>query len=276
MAYIFVSLIISFEDSLVTEMRFYKQKQQPTVPSFLTFPTVSNLQPFFETIRNYIKTGYRTYLLLNPEVKMGQCVVKYFYTQYPNVLKFFRVQNLTKFIRRLYSVVTKYANDIMSGNLFSDTDRKRVESKVASITHEKENQQFYYVPYYQFQPDQSNNNYQSYLLRSKRYYNLRKRFVRQAPNYEFRQSVKKSKVDQSFLPPLIDNVPDYDVDSDATIDLSDRTLEREADQLFNVDSMFWKSLGIEENSLKKYSLSYCAKDYVTDVFKRFIKNVILS
>lgn len=199
-------------------------------------------------------------MLLNPEVKMGQCIVKYFYTQYPNVVKFFQIQNLTKFIRRLYYIVTKYADDIMNGNLFSESDRRRVESKVASMTREKERKQFYYIPSSQFQP---------HLLQSKRYYSIRKRSVRQA-------RVTKSKVDKSSLQPFVDNVPDYDVEFDASIDLRDKTLEKEAEQLFNIDSMFWKSLGIDGNSLKKYSLSFCAKDYITDVFKRFIKNVIMS
>lgn len=251
----------------------YKQSTFPSVPSFLTFPTVPTLQPFFETARSYIKTGYRTYLLLNPEVKMGQCVIRYFYTQYPGVMRFFQAENISKFIRRLYIFVGRFVNSILSGDIFTDAVKRRVESKVVLMTREEQKQkppQPIYIPYQTY--------YQPWPIMNYNLYSPHQRFARQVPSMEFGVSnaTKSSVAKKQLPPPLVDNVSVSDIDSDARIDLTDRKIEREADQLFNVDAMFWKSLGIEENALKKYSLSYCAKDYVTDIFRRFVKNIILS
>lgn len=49
------------------------------------------------------------------------------------------------------------------------------------------------------------------------------------------------------------------VDPEARIDLTNKLVEREAEELFNIDTMFWRSLGFEESSFKRYSLAYCTK-----------------
>lgn len=182
----FIVLISGTDESMTKEIRndfTYKQSTFPSVPSFLTFPTVPTLQPFFESFRSYIKTGYRTYLLLNPEVKMGQCVIKYFYTQYPNVMRFFQVQNISKSIRRLYFFVVKFVNSILSGDIFSDVVRKRVESKVVSITHEEQKLkplQPIYTPYQTY--------YQPWPILNYNHYKLHQRLARQVSSTAFGMS----------------------------------------------------------------------------------------
>lgn len=269
-------------------------KQEINIPS---------IQSYLGPIRSYIKSAYKTYLLLNAEVKLGQCVVKHLYTQYPSLMRFFRIENLTKLIRRAYYIVVKFITNMLSRDIFasfgSEADRKRVESKVALIMRDEQPQRgntpqqhsAYYdspklVPNYNF-----NYKYLNYFDPvGYKQIRIHQRFKRQASRFELDESydsqVSTPNVEEKHMQSakatyimnseqFNDNVNDNEgMDFEAQIDLTNKTLEREADELFNIDSMFWKSLGIDESSIKKYSPVYCGKNYFTDVFKRFVKNVI--
>lgn len=234
-------------------------------------PVLPDFPPFFETIRSYFKLAYKSYLLLNPEVKFGQCIVKYLYTEYPAVMRFFRTQNISNFFRRMYIVMGKFMNNIINGKIFNwsetEFDMKRIGVKVALTSYENPRNINQAYGYPQLIVNYKNNTEPNQL------YMYGRRFVRQAqpiyPNAG-RDAVKNTG-------PSKENAMHYeDIDSEARIDLTNRDVEREAENLFNIDAMFWRSLGIEENSFKRYSLAYCTKEYLTESFKRFMKNVILS
>lgn len=257
--------------------------------------TVPTLPPFLETIRSYFKTAYKTYLLLNAEVKFGQCLVKYLYIRFPNTVRFFQLQNLTKYARRVYIAMGKMiSNFFKNGNIFdwyddSEFDRKRIALKVATLTSERvfpDTTSAQSVnPFEAFRVSRSDLTNYTNLRRSstpREKKRLIRRVGRQTGNFNPRSEklsgnsmqVKKSNVMPSNQKQMTSD--HADIDSEARIDLSNKVLEREAENLFNIDLMFWKSLGIEENSFAKYSLAYCTKEYVTDSFKRFMKNVIFS
>lgn len=277
--------------------------KQAAGQSLMSFP---NLQPYLEPIRTYIKRGYRTYLLLNPEMKLSQCLYKYLYMTYP-LVRLFRIQNLRLVMKRLYYIVVKFVNSILSGNIFSssesEADKERVGLKVAMITREQ--------PKKLQKPSQLTNYGMESLSQSALNYNYNylnypglatayqpistpnyvyQRSKRQAPQFyanqpqysQYTTETKKTEIvrpqKQTVQPDqFVDNVQDFEnMDSDARIDLSNPSLQYEADQLFNLDSMFWKTLGIEESSIKRYSIAYCFKEYTTDIFKRFLKNVLLK
>lgn len=254
-------------------------------------------QPFFETTRSFIRSAYKSYLLLNPEIAFIQCLVKQLYMKYPVLVNFFQYQNLSKFMRNVYVVFVKFMNNIINADVlkWSDTavaDRQRVEFKVAQITADKSI----------LNREKTRNSLKSYNLPLiisiidpfEPNYNIKQRtmlqrFPRQAktpamgnPAYErdhddnhFEQCMEIKGKD--CPKELINNAHENaEINSNAVIDLSDKTVEREADELFNIDAMFWKSFGIEDNSLKKYSLAYCTKEYATDLFRRFIRNVLLN
>lgn len=194
-------------------------------------------------------------------------------------------------------------HNILNGNVFSwyssAADSARVGSKVAAITTEdvlSEQKAVQPLNFYEIYPSsQLVSNYPDYLRSfemvpmSKG--NARQRFGRQIKS-DSREHINFKQKRQSNMQPMNsgpkqvtnqmpkqvpNQVYDYDdMDSEARIDLSNKSLEREADELFNIDSMFWKILGVEENSIKKYSLAFCGKEYATDAFKRFIRNVLLS
>lgn len=235
------------------------------------------LQSIFETTKSYIKSAYKTYLFLNPEVKMAQCLVKVFYVRYPGLMRFLRTQNLSKLVRRLYFILTKYMNNILNGNVFSwyesEAVKTRVGSKIAAITT------YEYVPPQRktLQPTTLYNLSPHYIATLSKTHALR-RSVRQATNTHLPKNSNRIQPQMRSTPKQISHEikENKDMDSEARIDLTNQSLQIEADQLFNIDSMFWKSLGIEENSIKRYSMAYCAKEYATDAVKRFVRNVLLS
>lgn len=231
----------------------------PSVPSFLTFPTIPTLQPVFETIRLYIKTGYKSYLLLNPEIKMAQCMVKHVYIQYPRMMALFRNENLFKLARRLYFTVVKFINHI-----FKWSDYEADVQQVAMMTTEEYPRHFFLHHIYTKGIHQR-------IVRQTTKYEYNRNRLTQNPRAEYTQE-NKLMMNTDFM--HLTN--QEDMDPDARIDLNDKTLEREADELFNI-SKFWKWFGIDpQHSLKKYSLPYCGKEYITDVFRRFVRNVLLS
>lgn len=260
----------------------------------MSFP---NLQQYFEPVRSYIKSAYRTYLLLNPEIRMGQCLYKYLYMNFP-IMRFFRMSNLRFVAKRAYVMITKFFNNLLSGNIFAppetQNDIDRVGFKVASITKEKPkpktpqkntinsglyslpqtSQNYYYLP--------SNVAYQPMITPNLVYRRVKRQTAQLPSNQQYtseKQRINAKQLEQKKEHPtqFTDNVQDFeDMDADAKIDLSNPSLLYEADQLFNLDSMFWKSMGIEDNSIKKYSLAYCGREYTSDILRRFVKNVILS
>lgn len=254
----------------------------------MSFP---NFQPYLEPVRSYIKTAYKTYLLLSPEMRFGQCLYKYLYMKYP-ILRYFRVENLRLVVRRAYRSVVRFLNSILSGSIFgspeTEADKERVGLKVAMMTKERQakkqnfpqsnlaNYGIYTLPQstvnYNYLP--ANYVYQRVRRQSPQFHTNQPQQIQNAADKKHIQQLQKQANHPSQF---IDNNQDFeDMDSDAKIDLTNPNLEYEADQLFNLDSLFWKSLGIEDNSIKKYSLAYCAREYSTSVFQRFLKNVLLK
>lgn len=244
------------------------------------------LQSFFETTRSYIRSAYRTYLVLNPEITFVQCLVKQLYITNPDLVHFFQFKNLSKFMRSMYVVFVKFMNNIINADLFtwSDTmveDRKRIEYKIAKMTAEK------YAPRQKTLKSHNVPVIISIIDPFDPNTNSRRRYQRQAimsgmnvgyPPHE-RNHDNHHDHRMEHIDPKQDINNAYvneEMDPDAEIDLSNKAIEREADKLFNIDAMFWKSFGIEENSLKKYSLAYCTKEYATDLFRRFVRNVLLN
>lgn len=66
------------------------------------------------------------------------------------------------------------------------------------------------------------------------------------------------------------------MDPDANINLTNKTAIEEADNLFNYESIILESFGIERNSISKYSLLWCVKEYTKDALRRFTETVLLG
>lgn len=271
---------------------------QPTaVVSTKQIPGLPDIPPFVETLRSYFKMAYKSYLLFQPEIKYGQCLIKYFYMRFPNVMRFFQLPNFSKYIRRMYSVSGAMTNNIVTRTIFSffddtELDRERIAIKMATITDgpltpfqsaAKPILEFYEViqsPSAQF-PNLPQLPVFSGPIQLQR---RRRRFQRQAnyPNesnmdrwnqIQYKINMKREPRQSSSEEKSKDPV---ERDPNETIDLTNKDIEREAEELFTIDTMFWKNLGFEDGSFKKYSLAYCTREYVTNSFSRFMKNIILA
>lgn len=270
-----------------------------------------DLPPFLETMRSYFKLAYKSYVLLQPEIKFGQCLVKYFYMRFPRVMRYFQWQNLSKYIRRVYVVSGRMANNVVTRTVFkwfddTELDRERIAIKMAAITSEKPITPLQSIvrPIYEIyeslglqpQSELIQGNYPNLFRSTTR---LRRRIQREAkyPSTRDRNNVngqnqkaeihykRNMKREEMQSKNMMRNAlsseqkgakNQVEMNSDAIIDLTNKAVEREAEELFNIDTMFWRSLGFEDSSFKRYSLAYCTKEYVTDSFSRFMKNIILS
>lgn len=251
----------------------------------------STLFPYLESTRTYLKIMYKSYILLQPEIKFVQCLTKHFYMRYPNAMRFFQWQNLSSYIRRVYGVSGWMVNSAairMLFNLYDDTefDRARIAIKTAAVTAEKQTTPPNRTvrPTYGF--------YESFGLQRPIYVVRTPTIAVGAASRSRRRVPRQAEVPSERNPSEIhykDNMKREQMQNDAKeartatemnpegiIDLINKEIEREAGELFNIDTMFWRGLGFEENSLKRYSLAYCSREYVTNVFQRFMKNIILS
>lgn len=280
------------------------------------------LPPFVESIRSYFKLAYKSYILFQPEIKFGQCMIKYFYMRYPRVMRFFQWKNLSKYIQSLYVVSGKLVNNVVTRSIFSwfddtELDRHRIAIKVEKMTSEKEitpvqravRPIFEIYEAIAMQPASvyhiNTNSFRSPEIGALTH--MRRRIQREANypdannqnslNEQDRRTMNNGQIHyknnmemarlqsrnttENTRPQIHDgnrakkSDPTY-MDPEARIDLTNKLVEREAEELFNIDIMFWRSLGIEENSFKRYSLAYCTREYVTSSFSRFMQKVVLQ
>lgn len=278
-----------------------------------------DLPPFIETLRAYFKMAYKSYILFQPEIKFGQCLTKYFYMRFPAAMRFFQLQNLSKYIRRMYSVSGRMMNNVVTRTIFTwfddtELDRERIAIKMATITDGpmtpiqsavKPILEFYETIQSQTRPIYPNL-LQLPIIAGSMQLRRRRRFQRQVKypnenyynnsigldrnimgNFQIQYKNNMRRVQRQSANTMQNIQPNdgsgakkssgpVGMDPDATIDLTNKGIEREAEELFNIDTMFWRSLGFEDSSFKRYSLAYCTRAYVTDSFSRFMKNIILS
>lgn len=258
-----------------------------------------DLPPFIETLRSYLKLAYRAYILLQPEIKFGQCMTKYFYMRYPALMRVFQWKYLSKYVRSFYSVSGRMVNNVVTRTIFgffddTELDRQRIALKVEAMTSEQPTPaQTAIQPVSDFldaivllsQPAFSYpdlfitpafDGSAQVLRRIRREAKYRDASERdQHPQIHYKNNMEIAQVQKRNGNETEDSKP-MEVDLEARIDLTNKLVEREAEELFNIDTMFWRSLGIEESSFKKYSLAYCTKEYVTDSFSRFMNKIILT
>lgn len=162
---------------------------------------------------------------------------------------------------------------------FDENDGLRIGSKVAALTQANTTPRsptfnrypYSYTPnsvyqnpnfYYYYYPNQSN------VMRSRRHAPIEN-------NPSFLTEIRNESLKQSYgLQPLFDTSPmedDESIDADASIDFADKVAEEEAEELFNVEALIMKTLGI-----KKYTPMYCAKEYTINVMDRFIDELLLG
>lgn len=237
-----------------------------------------------EWIRLYLGSSYKSYKHHRPERELGKCYIRCFHVAYPNLMRQLQTQNIINFARDFYSWMVKFINNAMNvkwTDRFDENDGLRIGSKVAALTQENTTPRsptfnrypYLYTPnsayqnphlYYYYYPNQRN------VMRSRR----------DAPIANNPTEIRNESQKQFYrLQPLSDTSPmedDKSIDADASIDLADTVAEEEAEKLFNVEALIMETLGIEDDTFKKYTPMYCAKEYTINVMDRFIDELLLD
>lgn len=245
----------------------------------------SMFEPMREWIRLYLRSSYKSYKYYKPERELGKCIIQCFHVAYPNLMRRLQIQNIISFVRNLYSWLVKFINNAMNAmwtDRFDENDGLRIGSKVAALTQDDttiRSPTFNQYPYrYPQTPNSAHQNPNFYYY----YYDPNQRYVmRRRRNVPIEETeIRNGSQKESYpLEPLSDASPmddDESIDATASIDLGNTVAEEEAEKLFNVEAMIMKTLGIEDDTIKKYTPMYCAKEYTMNVLDRFTDDVLLG
>lgn len=270
----------------------------------------------FETYRLFIRRVYKSYLYYNPEIKMFNCMVKYARTQYPDFLRYLRVEDLKRTGRSLHMVFVKLLDNLMNGGGigFYDTeiDRYRVAWKIAQMaagenlppeTDEHYNGQqviqlntdeLYTKPITDYSiPNTARTFQESHIQRGfvQKNQNNVTNLLQDEPMIdnemkESERTIRRTKrqyvfndgymYSEPYIANPFDSREDMAMDPDARIDLTRKPVIEESNRAFTIESMVLRSLGIDPNSVKKWSPTYCTKEYVKDLITRFTKTILLA
>lgn len=226
-----------------------------------------------------------------PERELGKCIIQCFHVAYPNVMRRLQIQNIIRFVRNVYSWLVPFIDNAMNTtwtSRFDETDGLRIGAKVAALTQADttlRSATFNQYPYpYAHAPDsahQNSNLYYYYYYYPNQPYVMRRQWdISIEEDLNSSMGIRNgSQKESHLLEPLSDTsrMEAYEsIDADATIDLANTAAEDEAEKLFSVEAMIMKTLGIEYDTIKKYTPMNCAKEYTMDVLDRFTENVLLG
>lgn len=270
------SLIKSMR-SIATMSRIYLKKSK----------FFSVFEPIRDWIRLYLRSTYKSYKYYRPERELGKCIIQCLHVAYPNLMRRLQIQNIISFVRNFYSWLVQFINNAMNTmwtSRFDENDGLRIGAKVAALTQADttlRSPTFNRYPYpYATNFDNQNPNFYYYYYPNQPYVMRRRRDISIEDNLNSSMEIRNGSQTQShLLEPLSDTSrmeDDESIDADATIDLANTAAEEEAEKLFNVEAMIMKTLGIEDDTIKKYTPMYCAKEYTMDVLDRFTDNVLLG
>lgn len=244
----------------------------------------SVFDPIREWIRLYLRSSYKSYKYYRPERELSKCIIQCFHVAYPNLMRRLQIQNINSFVRNFFSWLVKFINNAMNAmwtDRFDENDGLRIGSKVAALTQDDtitRSPTFNQYPHLYPQTPNSayqNPNFYYYYYPNQPYVMRRRRDVR-IEETEIRNGSQKQSYPLELLSDTNPMDDDKSMDADASIDLANSAAEEEAEQLFNVEAMIMKTLGIEDDTIKKYTPMYCAKEYTLNMLDRFTDDVLLG
>lgn len=104
-------------------------------------PLLEMLRPLLEMLRIFIRSAYKTYQWYSPELSLGKCMVKYAHISHPEMMRRFRIENISKIGRGIYLLILDYINSFVNGGTLisryvDEIDSDRIALKIAQITNE--------------------------------------------------------------------------------------------------------------------------------------------
>lgn len=200
-----------------------------------------------------------------------------------------QIQNIVSLLRNLYSWLGEFINSAMNViwiDRFDENDGLRIGSKVAALRQEDTTPRSptfnrYPYPYLSNFTYQNPNVYYYYYSNEPPYVMRRRRDVLiQDSNLSLETEIHNGSQKKSYpLAPLPYTSPmeeNESIDADASIDLANTDAEEEAEKLFNVEAMILKTLGFEDDTIKKYTPMYCAKEYTMNALERLTDYMFLD
>lgn len=264
-----------------------------------------SVEAVLEWMRTTLKAAYKSYKYYKPEVEMGKCLTRYAHVTYPNIMRRLQFQNIAKSARNGYTMFINLLSTILNGNgfaSFDETDGLRIGSKVADMTNDLIespaesplesplelppnpyiNPYEAYTPYY-------NNYYQPIYVESYGSNSIRRRRYDTGAtvpmpnrgkklNYRYKRQLEHNATyagPRHYPQEIVENEIN-NIDPDANIELTNKTAEEEADELFNFEPKILASLGLDSKGIKKYSLLYCTREYTMAILRRFTDTVLLA
>lgn len=86
------------------------------------------------------KRALVSYDRYQPELQFGKCMMKYAHKQYPELMRYIRMQNIGKLAQNMYSVASEFISNAMNGGFQYDeiiVEHGRIGTKVEQMTRHR-------------------------------------------------------------------------------------------------------------------------------------------
>lgn len=231
------------------------------------------MQPLLNSLRLLAKRALESYNWYYPELQFGKCLVKYAKIEYPELLRNLRVDNVAKAGQALFMALMEFTMNMLNTNQFVEVAQQgRIGVKGEQMTRSHPN---VYIPKITINDrvDDGNESTLEWVNKNRgslkqalpnchRYANTNDRIMYAEP----RQLTGNAF---SVTPTEAPRPKKKMTSGNATSDLS------ENDE-FDLELIILEGLGINPASIKRWSPTYCIKDYTIDVIKRMAQSIVLA
>lgn len=249
------------------------------------------LQPPLETIRLIARGLYRFYIFYNPEFALFGCMFQYARIEYPDVVQSMRIDEMRQTGQSVYQFVEQLMEKFLKTGLNGDLSSGR------KLTALKTGQNF---P--QRMPRKMSKRSTGQLNLSDMYskrYRLRIKTEPKVTNDNNRQVVadaysrKASKLTENEInkistgnPTVSENgldgkpftqntTPAVEKQTEKPLNSKEDSPKRKIDN-FTLEKFVLRSIGIDPESIREWTPTYCGKEYVKNFVRRFFNRIVLA
>lgn len=199
--------------------------------------------------------------------------------EYPTLAKNLTFSNAYKLVHGIYGAIVNYIVGLVYESQYEEyLTRNRIGAKVAEITRNpSEVQQYYYTANVDYlNPGGAGRQHvdggRGFGKRSSQVKNHKKRSFTPRRNLSAESSNRRSD-DQTYVMVIRPRQVQAEVPQANESD----TIEFEEDtSFFDIEDYLFGSFGIYTKNLKRFSLAYCSKQYVVNVFQRIVQALLFS
>lgn len=199
----------------------------------------------FNAFRFFFHFAYEGVHHYRPEIRLGRCMFSFARKQYPELRQRFSLDNIQKFVWRMFDDVTTYTSAVISDSQMTETsNRNRIANKVqellsSSFTGDDDSQLIENQQEFAINRRMDNN-----MINNNR---PLRRVAYRVPRH-WRRRRDTNDMDDEFH------------------DLNEKSWE----ELLDFESVIYESLGIDKKMAKEWTPINCAKEYSVQFVKRFV------